>query len=62
MDNKNIAYVKEPTFLSPMDVHFRICTNNRLVREMPRLRINEDLGNGDTLSDKKSGYTLKRKK
>ncbi len=27
MENKNVVYVKEPTFLSPIDIHFRNLSN-----------------------------------
>lgn len=66
MSNKYTAYVKEPTFLSPMDVHFRILNSNNLFAELPKLNNEEkpdtiNLTN-DILGGKNTVYTLKRKK
>ena len=64
MNNKSTTYVKEPTFLSPIDMHFRMMNGNNLLNQMPRLNIinNNSDSNNTSLDSKKGTYTLKRKK
>lgn len=63
MNNKSTTYVKEPTFLSPIDMHFRMMNGNNLVNQMQRLNIiNNSDSNTASLNSEKGTYTLKRKK
>ena len=66
MSNKYTNYVKEPTFLSPMDMHFRMLNTGNQSAEMPRLsngeRVNTINLTNDILNGRNAVYTLKRKK
>ena len=64
MNNKSTTYVKEPTFLSPIDMHFRMMNGNNLLNQMPRLNIinNSSDSNNTSLDSKNGAHTLKRKK
>ncbi len=66
MNIKDANYIQEPTFLSPLDIHFRMMgvKRNDFINEFPKL-MNENVQreiSKEAFNAKETVYTLKRTK